>query len=355
MSPRNGATKTSYFNNGQSITCNPTTFGISDPDSGTVKLCKIKGYTVAKDGETFTVNVNANINKYCHGSTIPYDLSGDVNASVSLNGWASDLITKDTYKTSTASVNGNITKTNDGNNNTSYSSGSVICQSDGTWRLGSGQMTLNYTESIVYAFKIPAGSKKSNKSFTIELWGAQGGSPNIYNYGGYGGYTKIVSQLGNKFGDGAVLYPVVGGRPNGGTGGYNGGGNSASGFSGGGATHIATKQGLLSSLSGSKSSVIAVAGGGGGTGGVNPYMSQGGGNNNTGGSGSSCNANGTFGKGANGNGPAGGGGYTGGCSTYTTGGNFNGGGGSGYCNTSYGSCSGSNGARSGNGYAKISW
>jgi hypothetical protein len=50
------------------------------------------------------------------------------------------------------------------------------------------------------------------------------------------------------------------------TGGYNGGGNANSyGGVGGGATHIATKSGLLSTLSSDKDKVIIVAGGGGGS------------------------------------------------------------------------------------------
>ena len=50
------------------------------------------------------------------------------------------------------------------------------------------------------------------------------------------------------------------------SGGYNGGGNAnAYGGVGGGATHIATRSGLLSTLSNQQSSVIIVAGGGGGS------------------------------------------------------------------------------------------
>ena len=249
----------------------------------------------------------------------------------------------------------------------------------------------------IHSFVVINGAKKSNKQFTIELWGGQGGGSN----GGRGGYTKLVSKLGNKFNEGTVLYVGVGGQGSGVSAGFNGGGstpNSGSykAYGGGGATHIATKSGVLSSLSGSKSSVIAVAGGGGGaTWALTQQGGYGGGANMNGGNGTSvsgfgggggtlsrggltCFSNrdacsyksdGSFGIAGNGgastysnyyNSGGGGGGYYGG-----GGGSWanhlnkdragSGGGGSGYCNTSLGTCSGSNGQRSGVGYAKISW
>ena len=72
------------------------------------------------------------------------------------------------------------------------------------------------------------------------------------------------------------------------TGGYNGGGNANSyGGVGGGATHIATKSGLLSSLVNDKDKVIIVAGGGGGSCyyGSNYYGNGGVGGGTTGGAG----------------------------------------------------------------------
>ena len=54
----------------------------------------------------------------------------------------------------------------------------------------------------------------------------------------------------------------------------------------------------------------------------------------------------------------GGGYYGGGCSAsrlFYSGQHFVAAGGSGYCNTSLGTCSGSNGVREGDGYARISW
>ena len=230
-----------------------------------------------------------------------------------------------------------------------------------------------------HSFVVINGAKKSNKQFTIELWGAEGDTQYVLgDDGGDGGYTKLVSQLGNKFNEGTTLYIEVGGMGRNYTGGYNGGANSYSG--GGGATHFATKSGELSSLEGSKSSVIAVAGGGGGAtvendggvggganmnGGASGGYSGGGGTLTSGGTASRGATAGSFGKGGTSNADEGGSGGGGGGGYYGGGGGGKtmgmkkysgpGGGGSGYCNTSYGSCSGSSGVRTGNGYAKITW
>ena len=117
--------------------------------------------------------------------------------------------------------------------------------------------------------------------YKLETWGAQGGS-SIQNgilyetlgYGGYGGYssseinltlnTKIYINVGGRGKDGAVNVSES-------LGGYNGGGNGLwdksddeSTGGGGGATHIAFRSGLLSSLENYKFDVLTVAGGGGG-------------------------------------------------------------------------------------------
>ena len=47
----------------------------------------------------------------------------------------------------------------------------------------------------IHSFVVINGAKKSNNRFTIELWGGSGAGSG----GGRGGYTKLVSQLGNKF------------------------------------------------------------------------------------------------------------------------------------------------------------
>ena len=386
MSPRNGKGITKTFKDGESILCNGSTFDLEDPDVGVSKVCKVNGYIVAKDGETFTVDINVGTNKYCHGSTIPYDLTGNANATVNITTWSGVTANKDTFRTTVEPINGiaQQSKSDSGNEAT-----------NGTWKLGSGYH--NMVTVGAHSFVVINGAKKSNKRFTIELWGGSGAGSG----GGRGGYTKLVSQLGNKFNEGTVLYVGVGGRANRKRGGYNGGGSTTGGndwaCGGGGATHLATKSGILSSLSGSKSSVIAVAGGGGG----DSYKvagGYGGGGNNDGGDGQGVHGgnayntakgtycsrgvhsngfcisnsggvhwagnNGSFGLGGDEaygtryGGGGGGGGYMGGggASGTTDSKNVSGGaGGSGYCNGSYGSCSGSSGVRSENGYAKITW
>ena len=113
--------------------------------------------------------------------------------------------------------------------------------------------------------------------YKLEVWGASGGNANSSNVGGYGGYSSGIVKLTR----GNILYINVGGA--GGTtsalnasvaGGYNGGGGSANTTSacssyltgsGGGATHIALKSGVLSSLENDVDKVLIVAGGGGGS------------------------------------------------------------------------------------------
>ena len=100
-------------------------------------------------------------------------------------------------------------------------------------------------------------------TYKIETWGGSGG-----NSGGYGGYSIGTVTLEKD----ESLYVYVGGQGGTsykGTAGYNGGGVGYSNVrdcgGGGGATHIATKTGLLSTLSGSLNSILIVSGGGGGT------------------------------------------------------------------------------------------
>ncbi|BCS85846.1 hypothetical protein prwr041_17390 [Prevotella herbatica] len=128
----------------------------------------------------------------------------------------------------------------------------------------------NYT-GAVQSFTIPLyGTSK------LEVWGAQGGSTGISaSYtGGLGGYS-----YGNTFfSKDKNVYIYVGGAGVGATdmyqsltGGYNGGGNVTGNnsvnhytSSGGGATHIANIPGLLSTLNSNRSAIFIVAGGGGG-------------------------------------------------------------------------------------------
>ena len=127
------------------------------------------------------------------------------------------------------------------------------------------ESTFNYTGTIVSWYAPCTGKYK------LEVWGAQGGSSS--NPGGYGGYsTGEINLTQNE-----ELFVVVGGAGSGNSGhgyrygGYNGGGDAYSNSdgntrqaSGGGATHIATKNGLLSTLSNDIDKILIVAGGGGG-------------------------------------------------------------------------------------------
>ena len=116
-------------------------------------------------------------------------------------------------------------------------------------------------------FEVPISGK-----YSIEVWGAQGGSHDEKNHGGYGGYSVGEIELSK----GEAIYINVGGAGTdaifGNAGGYNGGGSrsdvtSSDSYlgSGGGATHIATSTGLLKNLENNKDSILIVAGGGGGS------------------------------------------------------------------------------------------
>ena len=190
----------------------------------------------------------------------------------------------------------------------------------------------------------------------LETWGAQGGTFNATYQGGFGSYStgKYVAESNE------TLYINVGGQ--GGyaegqnneiaQGGYNGGGSGVTagpGYyrystGGGGATHIATKSGLLNSLEDDKNSILIVSGGGSGlwrvstTGTSNwetKVVGQGGGMKGLNGEGTNGNSTRQIGKGgsqeegfafgqgasANGAGPGAGGGYYGGyLNTYGAGG-----------------------------------
>lgn len=105
-------------------------------------------------------------------------------------------------------------------------------------------------------------------TYTLEAWGPQGQSSNA----GKGGYSKGTITLTSD----TTLYIGVGGQAQT----FNGGGTSNHG-TGSGATHIATADGVLSSLSGNRNAVLLVAGGGGGT--QVGYGGYGGGANSPGG------------------------------------------------------------------------
>ncbi|MDF1673958.1 MAG: glycine-rich protein, partial [Vicingaceae bacterium] len=142
------------------------------------------------------------------------------------------------------------------------------------------QTTFNYTGSV-QTYVVP-----STGTYSLESWGAEGGtsfskSQNGYVIAGKGGYTSRDMNLTA----GTTLYIYVGGQGDSHAptttglvaGGYNGGGASdntttyGGGGGGGGASHIATATGLLSTLAGNQSAVLVVAGGGGGAWACNFY------------------------------------------------------------------------------------
>ena len=134
------------------------------------------------------------------------------------------------------------------------------------------EITYVYEKLFSYANQIQTVTIEVEGYYKLETWGAQGGSYSSY-IGGYGGYSSGVVYLNAN----QQLYIAVGGSGATGcnvqycSGGYNGGGRGAGSSrpavysgGGGGATHIATKTGILSTLSGSVDNILIVAGGGGG-------------------------------------------------------------------------------------------
>ena len=142
---------------------------------------------------------------------------------------------------------------------------------------------VNYSGETTFDFDYTGGEQTFiapvSGTYRLETRGAQGGTYTQAYTGGYGGYSngKIILKSSDK------IFINVGGAgesgkatisKNYGGGGYNGGG-SRSGYQsdnelgssgGGGATHIALKSGLLSSLENFKDNILVVAGGGGGAG-----------------------------------------------------------------------------------------
>lgn len=186
--------------------------------------------------------------------------------------------------------------------------------------------------------------------YKLETWGAQG------HHGGRGGYSDGIAKLTA----GQLLYIYVGGAAINQTGGYNGGGSNtgtgATAYGGGGATHIATKIGVLKNLKDNVDSIIMVAGGGAGHYNTNSVSvgdgsgggyigapsrlakSSGGQSQAKGGTQTAGGSSGAgFGYGANrGAHGAGGGGFYGGGIGGTQGSSdYGGGGGSGYINSTY--------------------
>ncbi len=138
---------------------------------------------------------------------------------------------------------------------------------------------VNYSGETTFDFDYTGGEQTfvvpASGTYRLETWGAQGGSYNSEFFGGYGGYSTGIIALKNS----KNIFINVGGSGNTSlglstisNGGYNGGGSGKSSFNnansfgsgGGGATHIAIKTGLLSTLENSKTDIIIVSGGGAG-------------------------------------------------------------------------------------------
>ncbi len=129
-------------------------------------------------------------------------------------------------------------------------------------------------EEFDYSGKEEIYVAREDGIYQLEVWGAQGGS-GVGTIGGYGGYSvgKIKLSKGQKLfinvgGMGESVSATAGNLVQ--AGGYNGGGNGNNGTcthaegGGGGATHIAFYSGILSALEERKEEVLIVAGGGGG-------------------------------------------------------------------------------------------
>ena len=140
------------------------------------------------------------------------------------------------------------------------------------------------TTNFSYTGDVQTYKVKADGVYQLETWGASGGDCSLSSaddptklkmYGGNGGYSTGYTRLYKD----DIIYVVVGGEGKGTStsganldGGYNGGGycvgNSGVNHvygSGGGATHIASKTGLLQNLYDYQDTIYLVAGGGGGS------------------------------------------------------------------------------------------
>src|SRR5574344_2175577 len=155
----------------------------------------------------------------------------------------------------------------------SNSNSSVTNVEDALNELYEKKMTPFIDRNFAYIGSEESFSILASGYYNLEGWGAQGGTYNSTYYGGYGAYSSGIVYLEK----GSTIYVNVGGV---GTctgsglinGGYNGGGNAytsrGNGFyscAGGGATTISVSSGLLSSLSTSLNNILIVGAGGGGS------------------------------------------------------------------------------------------
>ena len=136
---------------------------------------------------------------------------------------------------------------------------------------------INYTGDTVFNFDYTGGEQTFvapvSGTYKLETWGAQGGDANEKFTGGYGGYSSGTIYLQNNkniyINAGAVGSNCLSDTEC--VGGYNGGGSARAwtdegsvAAGGGGATHIATKSGLLNSLENYKNNILIVSSAGGG-------------------------------------------------------------------------------------------
>lgn len=197
--------------------------------------------------------------------TVTYTSDNTAVASVS------DAATGTLLPGGTLNTNATITATATGN----YSGTATY-----TIKATSKEKTFDYINNTIQSENVCKGT------YQFEVWGAQGGTiANITKYLAYqkGGYSKGNKTLTSQ----TPLFVCVGGAggsgiinsansATGGAGGYNGGGmggnsttstSAGGGGGGGGATHIALSTGTLYTLlnnASTKNNVLIVAGGGGG-------------------------------------------------------------------------------------------
>lgn len=231
----------------------------------TIRNSKKKSYeasvnNIVKSLNSIAIDKKANLVSF-EGCSIDFD--NDVNTCTDLK-YSGELPTS-----------GSITVDKDGNVNGSVGYGNNI------FEIRNNKYTI-ISSGTEFVFDYTGGEQTfkvvTSGYYKLETWGAQGGNKGG-KYGGYGGYSTgdIVLTTGD------ILYINVGGNVNGeynssycvGSpngycfGGYNGGGSSwyvtnEKWGSGGGATHIALKSGLLSTLNNDVDKILIVSGGGGG-------------------------------------------------------------------------------------------
>jgi len=360
-------------------------------------------YTAKTGGErvytTTPVTNTANHTLYAHWTPNTYTINFSGNGN-----------TGGTTSAKVCNYGSACTLTSNGFNRSSYAFVGWATSSSGSVVYTNGQSVTDLGTTTLYAVWVPAlydysytngvqtFTAQYTGTYTLEVWGAQGGTAGSYA-GGKGGYSSgnIYLTAGTK------LYIYVGGKGVSGhpsskrSGGYNGGGSVSSSSdnpgnrtvaSGGGATHIATvDRGVLKNYASYTSEVLIVAGGGGGgyvhstSGHYGPGGTGGGstgghasnigpnsgcygkGGTQSAGGKNSCNSTnaGSFGQGGSvgdpSHGSAGGGGWYGGGGSRgdrSGSGNSGGGGGSGYTGGVTNATT-SNGSRPGHGAARITF